>query len=357
MGIEHLPQAFLALPPAEQATWAAVLLAGLAAGGLLLAWERRLFGRRGKAHSWDSQRLLALLLLPATVGAVLLPARAVGGPEALAYFYGMLFTLAPLLWFGGHVLAGRRLRPPLSDGESLYLAASGLALAALLAGLVNLLQEPVFEASRGRWSPGIAAADQRPLAHRSMPSRLFELPGVGKVVSQSLLAPAGLRLERIERQAGDGWYDVAGVTHPDLCRDGDDLHLLWSVREEAPRLRLSWRENGRRVHALWQPADGPLTAEPFVVGFRDDGLDLPVALPRSRAYVGFLNPQGEMRFEPLERLQAGETATTCLSPAYRRSAWRTEGPVQMLALTFRPPGNRPPLRAEFHRPAPARDGG
>lgn len=152
----------------------------------------------------------------------------------------MLFTLAPLLWFGGHVLAGRWQRPRLSDGESLFLASSGLAIAGLLAFAVTLVQGPIFQASQGRWSPGVAAADERPLAHRASPPRLFELPGAGKGAAQSLLAPAHFRLERIERQTGGGWYDVAGLTQPDLCRDGQHLHLLWSVREQAPRLRLSW---------------------------------------------------------------------------------------------------------------------
>lgn len=355
MGIEHLPQAFAALPLADQATWGIVLLAVLAAVSLLLRWERRHFQRRGKAGSWSSLRLVALfLLLPATLGAVLLPAQAVGGPEALAFFYGTLFTLAPLLWFGGHVLCGRWLRPPLSSGESLFLAASGLGIAALLAFVLALVEGPIFEASRGLWPPGIATVDQRPLAHRATPLRLFELPGAGKVFSQSLLAPAGLRLERIERQAGEGWYDMAGLSYPYLCRDGDNLHLLWSAREEAPRLRLSWRENGRRVHALWQPASGPVMAEPFAVGFRDDGLDLPVAVPRSRASLGFLNRQGELRFDLLNRLQAGETLTSdCLLPDYRRIDWQREGPVQVLALMFHLPGGRPPLRAEIHRPVPA----
>lgn len=356
MGIEHLPQAFAALPPGEQATWGAVLLAALAAVALLLSWERRHFQRHGKAGSWAGLRLASVLLAPTTVAAVLLPARAVGGPEALAIFYGTLFTLAPLLWFGGHVLGGRWQRPSLSSGESLFMAASGLGVAALLAFVVALLQGPIFEASRGRWSPGIAAADQRPLLHRASPLRLFELPAAGRVFAQSLLAPPGLRLERVERQAGDNWYDIAGLGLPTLCRTGDDLHLLWSPREEMPRLRLSWRENGRRVHAVWQPEGSPPAAEPFLVGFRDDGLDLPVPIPRRRAALGFRNPQGELRFDMLDQRQAGEALTgDCLPPDYRRLAWQREGPVQMLTLTFPLPGGRPPLRAEIQRQEPGRD--
>ncbi len=92
--------------------------------------------------------------------------------------------------------------------------------------------------------------------------------------------------------------------------------------------------------------------EPFTIGFRDDGLDLPVPVPRSRASLAFRNQQGDRYFDRLDRAQPGEsTPGNCLPPVYQRTAWQKEGPVQSLRLIFQLSDGGPPLIAEFERPA------
>jgi hypothetical protein len=94
----------------------------VAAFGVLLVYERRRFARMGKLAAWRRVRLAGIPIAAVTAAAVALPTRAVGGMEALAVLYGLLFTLAPALWLGGHWLAGRAGRPPLTARESLCLA-------------------------------------------------------------------------------------------------------------------------------------------------------------------------------------------------------------------------------------------
>lgn len=355
MNIEHLPQAFAALPLGEQITWGSVLFAVLLMTVFLLLCERQYFRSREKAGSWAILRALSfLLLLPLTITGVLVPARSVSGMEALAFFYGALFTVAPLIWLGGHALIGRLLRPRLSSGECFALAASGLLIISVPAIGLSLIKEPIFQASRGLWEAGVDSADHRPFPLRAEPLRMFEIPGAGKVLTQSLLAPPGLHIERIDRQAGEGGYfDTRGVAHPVFCRDGENIHLLWSAREEAPRLRVYWTaELGRRVHANWTPGSmQSLASETFLVGFRDDGLNLPVPIARSRAALSILSPGGHTYRNMLDRLQPGETSENdCLMPVYRRQDWQKEGQIQMLTLMFQFPDGRPPMIAEIRRP-------
>lgn len=355
MNIEHLPQAFAALPPGEQFTWGSVLLALLLTTILMLLREHQYFRSREKAGSWSVLRALSLLLLlPLTIASVLLPARSISGMEALAFFYGALFTVAPLIWVGGHALIGRLLRPRLSSAECFALAASGLVIVSVPAIGLSLIKDPIFQASRGLWEAGIDSADSRPFPLHAETPRLFEIPGAGKILAQSLVAPPGLHIEGIHRKIGEGGYeDTKGFAQPSFCRDGENIHLLWSAREEAPQLRVYWTaEYGRRVHANWTP--GPmenLASETFRVGFRADGLDLPVPIARSRAALSILTPSGHTYRDMLDRLQPGESSQNdCLMPTYQRNDWRKEGQIQMLTLTFHFPDRRPPLIAEIKRP-------
>lgn len=354
MNITHLPQAFVALPADQKVVWGSVALALLLALLFVLLLERRYFVARGKAGSWGGLRVVGfLLLLPLTGALVWLPAASISGPAALVWFYAALCVVAPVLWFGGHMLAGRLLRPAFSTGESLALAASGLLISGMAALGLSFIQAPVLQASAGRWEAGIDPADRRPLPLQTPAARVFDMPGVGQVFSQSLLAPAGLRIERVDRRAGEGFSDTQGLSVALFCRQGQDLHLLWSSREEAPRLRLHFRDShGQLVHATWDAASiAPGKAEPFVVGFREDGLDLPVPVARSRASLSLAGAGGQPVRDTLDRLQASENAqNNCMGPAYRRSDWQREGPIQGLALVFHLHDGRPPLVAEFKHP-------
>ena len=106
MNITHLPQAFVALPADQKVVWGSVALALLLALLFVLLLERRYFVARGKAASWGGLRVVGfLLLLPLTGALVWLPAASISGPAALVWFYAALCVVAPVLWFGGHMLA------------------------------------------------------------------------------------------------------------------------------------------------------------------------------------------------------------------------------------------------------------
>lgn len=117
MDISRYIDTVLALPASEQQTWASATALVLAAVLLVLGLEWRHFRRLHKAGSWLALRMVSLLAAPLVVLAVLGPARAVSGMEGLAVFYGLLFTVAPLLWFGSHLGVGRRLTPAPSTGR------------------------------------------------------------------------------------------------------------------------------------------------------------------------------------------------------------------------------------------------
>src|SRR3989344_3256476 len=106
MDLPQMLDTFARMPAPEQQAWWR-MAAGLLAVVVALLWlESRYFKPSRRVGSWLAVRLVA-------VAAVLLPARAVGGPAALGVFVLSLYTLGPVVWFGGHVLAGRWVRPAL----------------------------------------------------------------------------------------------------------------------------------------------------------------------------------------------------------------------------------------------------
>lgn len=355
MDIERFLSAILSMPQADQWTFGVWLLAVLAATSLLLFWERRHFQRRQLAASWLVLRLLGLLLLlPLTVAVILGPARAISGMEALAYFYGALFTVGPLIWFGGHMLFGRLLRPPLSKGRSLFMAASGLLIVGVPAIALVVAEEPLrFALQRGE-----VRNDQRvslnQMAHVAQAPRRFTLPGVGVIYTQTLSAGDGMRLEHAEAITGDKWGAKADNPLPPFCRHEDDVHLMWSAGEPTPRLRLHWRQaDGKRRQGIFSPDTAALdvaTNEDFTVSFRDNGFDPPAPIPRRRAEAGRLGALKEFYFSHLNQSQPGENpGNDCLMRGYKRFDWQQEGPIRALAIRF--PGPNGQLRAEFRASA------
>lgn len=338
--------------------WAWGLVSGLLllAIGAILWRERRHFGRQGKAGSWLSLRLLALfLLLPLTACVVLIPARAVSGMEALAVFYAGLLVVAPLVWFAGHVFVGRWLRPAFSSGESLYLGASGLFILLLPAMAMTLGQNAIFHARHSLNANAAKGAPAAPMPYSVGPLRRFELAGIGPVFAQSLSAPAGFVLERIDRRFGDDWLDTRSTTRTLYCRNAQDLHFFWSVGEVLPELRFYWRQNDRLVHADFSPTDASAdvaATRAFNVVFRSDGIDPPVPIPRERTAMGYFVGQEKLVFSSAGAIQPGESFDQdCIMPGYKRVAWEQEGAPQALALMFHPHVKAPVLRVEIRRPA------
>lgn len=355
MDIDFLLKSVANRPLFDQWAWGAVAVAVLAAAGLILFFERRHFAARDKAGSWRALRLLSLfILLPVTAAVIVIPSMAISGPEALAYFYIALLVIGPLVWFAGHTLCGRLLRPAFTKGESRFMAASGLLILLIPFGAATVAQGPIFSASRSLSESTFQAAPAAALPHAVGPVRHFDLPTVGLIHTQSLIAPAGLELERIDRKVGELWADTATSSHDIFCRDGQNLHLMWSARESTPVLRLFWQHNGQRVHADFSPASAADPAEPqeFTIAFRPDGIDPPAPIPRSRASIAYFVGPDRLYFNSLNPLQPGETfVNDCIMLGYKRVAWEKEGPPQAVALMFFQSPTAPYLRAEIKRPA------
>ena len=343
------------LPQFDKWAWVALAIVVLAAAALILFLERRHFAARAKAGSWLALRLLSLfILLPATAGLIIVPSTAISGPEALAYFYVALLVIGPLVWFAGHALCGRLLRPAFSKAESLFMAASGLLILLLPFFAATVAQGPIHSASRGLTESAFRGAPAAALPHTIGPVQRFKLPTVGLIFTQSLIAPAGFELERVDRKVGEHWADTATSSRDVLCRDQQNVHLMWSARETTPVLRLYWRLDGKRVHADFTPAAASDPAEPreFNIRFRPDGIDPPAPIPRQRASIGYFVGPDRLYFNSLNPLQPGETfANDCIMPGYKRVDWEKEGPPQALALAFFQSATAPYLRAEIKRPA------
>jgi len=349
MNLSALLEAIPHLPNASDWVRLLAVVTGLVAVGLWL--EYRYFRPRGKAGGWAVVRWVSLLVAPLVVLAVLGPARAVSGPISLAVFYGLLFTVGPLIWVGAHLGVGRLVRPRLSGGECVALAMSGLMLLAVPGWAVFQVMGPLQAVARHRADnpPGAAA---NPLAHAVQPLRRFEAPAVGAVFAQSLMAPEGLRLERVDERVGELWEDTAGRDHPAYCSHGADLHLMWAARESPPHLRLHWVDgNGQRGVAEHRPQPQATdTPVPLEVGFRPDGFDLPAPVPRSRVFVVFASePEGTFTRSALGgSARVGATESDCVLPGYQRPTGPAYREVMGVALLFRQPGAAASM-AEFVR--------
>jgi len=351
-----LSHMFDAMTWVDLALWTAVFAVILVGIVLFLRAEKRQYDRRGKGRGWIWMRLLALPMLAATAAAIVVPARSIAGPEALAAFYIALFTLGPLVWFGLHLLAGALQSPRFTRGESAGLAVSGLAILIVPPLIVGMAQGSIFMVSNQMKARGFEQAEQAPLPHTLLPVQRFRLNDAGELYTQTLRAPAGLHVERVSALIGDHWSDTATMTHAYLCRQGDDLHLAWPVGSTLVPLRIHWRDNrNTRYQAEYRVDAASLAALPaqaFSVTWRDDGVDLPVPLARELVQLGWRNATDTLHYRSLHMLQPGETfKNDCVMAGYRRVAWQQEGPIAGVILRFNPPPPTPPWQAEFHREA------
>lgn len=355
MEFEQMVDTLAALPAGEQRQWLLSALCVAALMALVLLAERRYFKTSRRTGSWLAFRLASVLLAPLTIAAVLVPALSVSGMEGLAVFYAALFIAVPLLWFGGHLLVGRALRPALTTSECMTLCIVGIGILAIPATAFMYAQFPLEEAARSLANQRQKGPDSTPLAHAASPLRRFAMPGAGVVFAQSLTAPPGVRLERVDVRRNGPWYDTKGTTQEVFCSQGDDLHLMWSAGEAAPQLRLHWvQASGQRVKGEFfaDPGEAPADTPEFSIAFRPDGFDPVSPIPRARAYLDLLERDGTIYTQLLNPLQAGETLqNNCLMPGYKRVRWPDEGVVQKVYVTFHLPMGTPALRGVVVRPA------
>ncbi|AYQ27804.1 MULTISPECIES: hypothetical protein [unclassified Polaromonas] len=353
MEFKQMVETLAALPAGEQRQWLLAALGVFAAMALVLMAERSYFKNTRRTGSWVAFRLASVLLAPLTIAAVLVPSLAVSGMEALAVFYAALFIAVPLLWFGGHLLVGRLLRPALTGSECMTLCITGIGILAIPATAFMYAQFPLEQAARNLADQRRKGPDSTPLAHTVSPLRRFAMPGAGVVFAQSLTAPRGVRLERVDVRRNGPWYDTKGTTHALFCSQGDDLHLMWSAGEPAPQLRLHWvQPSGLRAKGEFfaDPATAPADTPEFSIAFRPDGFDPVVPIPRVRTYLDILQRDGTIYTDMLNPLQPGETLQDdCLMQGYKRVRWPDEGVVQKVYVTFRLPVGAEALRGVIVR--------
>ena len=340
-----------ALPAQTQRDWtiaAAVVITVV----LLVLWlEYRFMRAQGKGGSWGVVRVASLVAGPVAALAVILPANAVSGMEGLAVFYALLLTVAPLIWLGTHLGLGRLLNPALTVGESVALSLSGLLVLAVPAWAVFNAVEPLQKAARhlqdNPRDPGPPIA----VAHAVQPVQRFHMLKAGDVFAQTLVAPPGLRLVRVDERVGELWDDMTGRTHPRYCLNGADLHLLWSAREGTPHLRLHWidADGQRGVAEHWPDVSGTPSLE-FSTTFRPDGFNLPVPVPRTRVHFALhRNDVGQPNYIAMgNSIQEGERHNGCVMPDYRRVKAAQEGPVLAVMIVFQRPGDMPSQETFVH---------
>lgn len=329
----------------------AFALAALAVLGVVLAYERRAFARDGKARAWLFVRVAALPLLVATVAVVLLPARAISGMEALAAFYGLLFTAAPLVWFGGHWLVGRAARPALTPNESFRLAATLPAFLIASALVAQALQPLAWSVTLAAERAGYGMAEEAPARHAVAAARRWTTP-TGDVTLVRWQASDAVHVERIDLHGGDGITENAQRTQLHrVCQAPGTIVLVQPAREPQPSLRVWWREPGeRRLRVATLPSPQAIETATFDVAWRgDDGFDLPEPLPRLAIWLAREHdPAGTFLSSEAQAFRPGETFDDSCLP----EGWRPPAPIRGVRVRVDGPTSREPLWLEaVRRPA------
>lgn len=326
--------------------WGLLASAGLVLAGVVLARERRRFAQRQRAGAWLWLRLCTLPIVALCALAVLGPARLTRGPEALAVFYLLGLTLAPLLYFALHLLLGWLARPPLTRAESTQIALSGLLLIIVPLLAAQLAQAPVIRLAALIHEARIDAAPAAPVPHRLVEQRRFAMPTGGTMRYEHWQVPPGVRTARVEQRIDGVFVRADDTGSTTLCRLGDDIHLFWPADLPLPVWRIQWLDEGDVQHrAEFSPARTDVLPEPFNVLWQTEGVRMPVPVPRS---IVSLDQGAQGTREQFDSVAPDSLAAAeqCLPRDYRPSVRAGKGPLRALALRF---WNRHRQQAEFSR--------
>jgi hypothetical protein len=300
--------------------WGVLALGALLTIGLALRTERHRFAARGKAGAWLWVRLTSLPIALLAAGAVILLARTVSGPEALAAFYLLMFTLGPLIYFGLVWLAGRMAMPALSVSESAAIGGSGLLIVILPAMLASMASPWVYQLGQGAQQAQRNLATETLLAHRIQNRQRFLLPDIGEVLTEHWQAPPGVKVERIEWELAGQYLQTGDSTGSILCRDGEDFHVFRHATGPAPRWRMYWRDATDSLHRSdWTstPPEATTLASTLIPVWSQDGVSFPVRIPRN--FVTVERSWATGRVQQSDAL-AGQTllspTDTCFPPTY-----------------------------------------
>jgi hypothetical protein len=288
---------FGSMPPTVMAIWSVFALLVVIAVLVAVFYERRRYAAQDKAGAWLFVRLASLPIAAVSVAAVVIPARAIGGPEALAAFYLLAFTTAPLVYFGLHWLAG--FIAGLARKAALAIGLSGLLMLLVPVLLANRVQPWVFDLARAMDGTGAAPGSnflpvvKRPPMHRVVEQQRFTLPEIGEIWTERWEAPAGVRIERIERNVRGQYIEVANASSNYLCKSDEDVHVFWHGAVAPANWRVHWRDvNDQRAYSDWTMTPPVVAAVAFTPGWLPDGFTLPVRVPRSMVTYSWMRENG-----------------------------------------------------------------
>lgn len=341
------------MPPTILAIWSLFVLLMVLAVLVTILYERHRYAEQNKAGAWLFVRLATLPIAAAATAAVVLPARAIGGPEALAAFYLLIFTAGPLVYFGLHWLAG--LVAGLARKEALAIGLSGLLMVLVPVLLANRVQPWVFDLARAingtgtapgsNFSPGM----KKPPPHQVVEQRRFTLPEIGEVWTEQWQLPVGMRFERVELEVHGQYVEVDGASSNYLCKNGEDVHVFWHGAVAPARWRVHWRDaNDRRAYSDWTMTPPAAAAVAFMPEWLPDGFALPVRVPSSMITYTWMRENGrEDSRGALDQRSGASTSAACVQTLRRPVTaeqpqisgmgirlWRFDT-QQMLYATFR----------------------
>jgi hypothetical protein len=306
------------MPPTVRTVWSVFALLMVVAVLVAALYERRRYAAHNKAGAWLFVRISTLPIAAASAAAVWFPARAVGGPEALAAFYLLAFTAGPLVYFGLHWFAGRV--AGLARREALGIGLSGLFMLLVPVALANQVNSWVFDLARviDGTAPGSnsAAGEKRPPLHQVVEQQRFTLPGIGEVWTERWQAPAGVRVERVEREVRGQYVEMSSNY---LCRNGEDVHVFWHGAVAPAHWRVHWRDaNDRRAYSDCVMTPPAAAAIAFTPEWLPDGFALPVPVPGDMIFYTWMRENGrEDSRRALEQGPVASTSSACVQTLRR----------------------------------------
>jgi len=338
------------MPPGQLLIWAVLALVALGVIVYALVAERRRFAAQGKAGAWTFVRLASLPILAATVAVVLVPSLAVGGPEALAVMYGLLFTAAPLTWFGLHWLAGALTRPRLARAEATGIAIGGLAIVLGPALAANMAAPWVYTLSHSTAGARLQVPPDAPRPLTVASRERFAIAGIGDLWTERWQLAEGVTIEGIQIRVGDTYTPADHPGSHFICRSGREVHMLWHADAPPPAWRLVWSgADGKRAKSDWSDAPPPGPAKPFSINWRSDGFDIPLRLPKGTVSLGFIGANGVENGEGAQNMSA-DNSDNCMPLEFRRVVTEQRPALTKAFVSFWRVDAQQTLRGTFLRP-------
>ncbi|MBK8134169.1 MAG: hypothetical protein IPN63_07190 [Gammaproteobacteria bacterium] len=346
------------MPPTIRTIWSVFALLMVIAVLIAVLYERRRYAARNKAGAWLFVRLATLPITAAGAAAVVVPARAVGGLEALAAFYLLAVTAGPLVYFGLHWFAG--FLAGLARKDALAIGLTGLLMVLMPVLLASQAQRWVFELARAIDGTGtaigsnLAPGKKRAPLHQVVEQQRFTLPEIGEVWTERGHAPAGVRVERVELEVRGQYVEVSSASSNYLCKSGEDVHVFWHGAVAPAHWRVHWRDaNDQRAYSDWTMTPPAAAAVAFTPEWLPDGFALPVRVPSSMITYAWMRENGrEDSRGALDQRPGVSTSSVCVQ-TLRRPVTAEQPQISGMGVRLWRFDTQQMLYALFRRPVAA----